>query len=164
MRKVIVALGQPTIDMPVKGKDASGNSAVITAVFKRYNEKKTQELLNEVTEISQNIYAAGNLEKAILILRREIVALKEVTLLDAEDGQPVVTIADTRAVLTSREVAVEVGTKDEEPAPWELGPDKCLAFLLDLYLATPAWGAAFIRAFFAVHNNDVTYIESLAGN
>jgi len=155
MKKVIVALGQPTIDMPVKGKDASGNSAVITAVFKRYNEKKTQELLNEVTEISQNIYATGNLEKAILILRREIVALKEVTLLDAEDGQPVVTIQDTRAV---------IAIKDEEPAPWELGPDRCLAFLLDLYLATPAWGAAFIKAFFAVHNNDVTYIESLAGN
>ena len=158
MKKVFILLGEPTIDMPVKGKDAAGNSATITAVFKRYNAERTEELLAKVIPLANAIDVSGNLEAAITILKQEIVAVKGVTLFDTETLKPVVTIEDTRTLKVTAEVS------KDEPAPWELGPDTCLAFLLDLYLATPAWGAAFIKAFFAVHNNDISYIESLAGN
>lgn len=158
MKKVFILLGEPTIDMPVKGKDSAGNSATITAVFKRYNTEKTEELLAKVIPLANAIELPGNLEKAIEILKHEIVALKGVTLFDVETLKPVTTIEDTRTLKVTAEVS------PYEPAPWELGPDTCLAFLLDLYLTTPAWGASFIKAFFAVHNNDVSYIESLAGN
>ena len=159
MKKVFILLGEPTIDMPVKGKDAAGNSATITAVFKRYNAERTEELLAKVIPLANAIEVSGNLEAAIAILKQEIVAVKGVTLFDMETLKPVVMIEDTRTLKVP-----SVLQEAYEYAPWELGPDTCLAFLLDLYLATPAWGAAFIKAFFAVHNNDVSYIESLAGN
>lgn len=161
MKKVCVMLGEPTIDVPVQGKDASGKTAKITAVFKRYNAEQTQELLDKVLPLAGNISVPGNLDKALAILKSEIVALKSVSLFDPETLEKVVDIEDTRK-LTLPKVSTE--NKDDETAPWERGPAAGLAFLLDLYLSTPAWGAAFIEAFFAVHNNNVNYVEGLTGN
>jgi len=136
MAKLSVKLQKPTIELPVKAKDAAGEVDTIKVGFKRYEQKDSQAKLKKLQEIlkaeeENEELTTEQLDRAIA---EEIVYIKDVNLELEDDNNKVkkVHIADTR-------------TATPIPTLWETS-EECLAVLTELYLASSPYRVGLLSA------------------
>ena len=144
MRKFYIALGTPSVELPLKAKQLDGSISKCIAAFKRYDEQgaiakrtEAEALIEKLSTLSVAEQNKGLAE----FLKKEIIYLKNVDIFEeTELGKPVLykTVEDSRT----------------ESDPELLGDYKnCLDFLLDMLLAAPPWSSALIKTFYSLHYN-----------
>jgi len=136
MAKLIIEMQEPSVEIPVYSKDASGVSKKIIVGFKRYETLAGE---SRMTDYERIVAAPGfeMLDSAELdtFIKEEILYLKkvELPLRDEETNKvTVMKIADTRKVK-----ALETLWAD---------PAECLDVLLDAYFLWSSWRVSFISA------------------
>jgi hypothetical protein len=149
MKKFYVKLQQPTVEMVVRSsKDCSGETSWVSVVFKRYEAADSDTKYDLFNGLIQNT----DIEAVKKHIKSEIVALKNVVL-DSLDDDGLVTeyhIADTRVV-------------EDQPELWG-AKEKCLDFLLDMYLSSTPWSSSLTKALFSVYINMDLSAEAKLGN
>ena len=147
--QIAIKLQTPTIELPVKAKDASGAKDTILVGFKRYPIDEAQVKLDLVQDLLDSADKAKNLESTELdtFLTNEIVYIKQIKLDIDENGKPrELSIPDTRQAKPIADL-------------WENG-DECLSVLLKMYLSSAPYRLALILAGQkALYNNDYSQEE-----
>lgn len=143
-KKLFVKLQSPTIELVVKGTDASGKEASITIGCKRYNLddlEKQQKLLQEA--VADDVLLDKYVKDNVLYILNASVDIYDVN----DNTDPV--FVESIAVPDTRSVApVEFFWADSKA---------CLAALLDGYLSSIPWKNSFIEALTkAIINIDMT--------
>ena len=130
--KLHIELQTPTIELPVKAKDASKKSASCIAGFKRHKSKESQELLARYMDtINSN---PNNLEPLLDIIKDELVYFKKVPLLLEDNNGKVnkLVIEDTRKESNRADL-------------WE-DKEECFSIIRDLLLSSSCWQLPLITA------------------
>ena len=147
--QIAIKLQTPTIELPVKAKDASGAKDVITVGFKRYPIEEAQAKLDLLQDLLDSADKTKSLESNELdtFITNEIVYIKQIKLELDDNGK-------------ARELAIP-DTRQAKPIAdlWETG-DECLSVLLKMYLSSAPYRLALILAGQkALLNNDYTQDE-----
>ncbi len=147
--QIAIKLQTPTIELPVKAKDASGAKDTILVGFKRYPIEEAQAKLDTLQSLLDSADKVKSLESTELdnFITNEIVYIKQIKLDLNENGKSrELAIADTRQVKPIADL-------------WETG-DECLSVLLKMYLSSAPYRLALILAGQkALLNNDYSQDE-----
>jgi len=149
MAIISIKLQSPTIELPVKAKDASGTRDNLLVGFKRYPIEEAQDKLDNIQILLEGADRVKSLQSAELdtFITNEVVYIKQAKLdLDENGKVREFTIADTRQVKPIADL-------------WENG-DECLSVLLKMYLSSAPYRLALILASQkALMNNDYSADE-----
>jgi hypothetical protein len=147
--QLFIKLQTPTIELPVRAKDAAGTKDSMLVGFKRYELTQSQEKLNTLQELLKEAESANSLNSTLLdsFIKDEIVYIKQAKLDLADNGvSKELIVSDTRTV---KPIADLWGTGEE-----------CLSVLLEMYLSSAPYRLALILATQkALLNNDYSEAE-----
>lgn len=134
MKKLLVKLQSPTVEVTVKATDVAGNSSEILVGFKRYTVDELKKKIDSITEMDSSTNDVEFFSKEIVYIKNAVLEVYD----DNDNYLEDLVIKDTRTV---------------EPNEFFQDSAEALTVLLGYYTQSNPWKNALLAGYYNALSN-----------